>query len=193
MSIYTVKTSKLPFSRILQKLGCQRKWILKTFLIENFNKVSDFESRKSLGVKIILNFAITSDFETIVLQLIRLQRQCVFYNTDFEETFAFGRTTFGAFYNVKTTKLAVLCFLLQNESEKNTGLANSFWIKNFDTIVSVNQLFPSSIVFEWKNLQRVTLGKNIFKTYHVFLLQIRFWRKLCFRKVNFCSFLYKAT
>ena len=137
---------------------------------------------------------IISDFESIALQRIRFWRRFVFFHkSDFEENLAFGKSTFWSFYNVKTTKLAVLCFLLQNESEKNTGLANSFWIKKFDTIVSVNQLFHNLTVFKWKNLQRVTLGKKIFKTYHVFVSQIIFWRKLCFRKVNFYSFLYKAT
>ena len=129
-SIYTVKTSKLPFPRLLQKLGCQRKWILKTFLIANFDKVSDFESRNSLRVKFKLSFAINVRFWNNCFNSSSDFIDNVFsYNTDFDENFAFGQTNFGAFYNEKTTNLAVLCFLLQNESEKNTGLANSFWIK----------------------------------------------------------------
>ena len=57
LSIYTMKTSKMPFLCLLKKLGCQRKWIRKTFLNKIFDKLSDFESRNLIRVKFKSVFA----------------------------------------------------------------------------------------------------------------------------------------
>ena len=150
LSIYTMKTSKLPFQCRLKKLGCQRKWNRKTFLIENFDKGSDFESRNILRVKFKLNFANTFRFGINRFKTLQILKTfCFFYKSHFEKNFAVKKLKFGAFYNEKTSNMAVLCFLSQNESGKKTGMANSFWIKKIDTSVSIKQLLHNSSVFEW--------------------------------------------
>ena len=60
----------------------------------------------------------------------------------------FRKIIFGAFYNVKTLKLAASCFLLQKEPAKKTGMANSFWIRKNDTGVSDKQVFHNPSVLK---------------------------------------------
>ena len=66
-----------------------------------------------------------------------------FYKSDFDENFVFGILIFGAFYNVKTSNSAVLCFLLENESEKTTGAEKIFWAKNLEWVCLPTNFFTT--------------------------------------------------
>ena len=150
LSIYTMKTSKLPFLCRLKKLGCQRKWNRKTVLIENFDKGSDFESRYIIRVKFKLNFANTFRFGINSFKTHQILKTfCFFYKSHFEKNFAFGKFNFGAFYNEKNVKIGSFVFSFTEKIWEKTGMANSFWIKKNDTSVSINQFFHNSSVFEW--------------------------------------------
>ena len=121
---------------------------------------------------------VPSVFESIALQRFRFERHIVFfYKSDFEENFAFGKLSFGAFFFVKTPKLAVLCFLLQKKPEKKTGMANSFWIRKNYTSVSDKQLFHNSSVFFFTTCQM--LNQHFYNA-------SGFQVELCIYKIKFC-------
>ena len=133
MSFYTIKTPTLLFPCFLKKLGSRRKWIQKNIFDSKFDKVSDFQSRKLLRIKVWIKFCkkrqiLIKQFTTHQI----LKAICYFYKSEFEENFASGKLTLGALYNVKTPKLPFLCVLHKYEYEKNKCNEKQFLSKSFN-------------------------------------------------------------
>ena len=92
----------------------------------------------------------------------------IFVQTKFWPLFAFKILFLASFYNVKTTNLAVFCFLQKYESEKKNAKENRFWVKFFTATETFTQFFHKMSLFHRKFLQRVRFRFNIFATHQVF-------------------------
>ena len=173
MSKYTIETSKLPFLCLLKKPGCQRQCIRKTFLVEIFDIVSDFESRNLINlirVKFNLNFAKVFSFWINSFTPHQISKTiCFFFFTNqiLKKTWLSKNWLLEPFYDEKPPKLAVLCFFHRMNLRKKTGMANSFWNQFFIRSESSNQQFHKSSVSEWIFLKRVGCWINIFATHQV--------------------------
>ena len=122
LSKYTIETSKLPFLCLLEKLGCQRQWIWKTFLIENFDIVSDFESGNLIRVKFNLNFAkIFSSWINSFTPHQISKTICFFLQTKFWRKLCFRKINFWSPFTTKNCQNWQFCvfFHKMNLRKKN--------------------------------------------------------------------------
>ena len=131
---------------------------------------------------------ITSDFESIALQCMRFQRQFLVLRIRFWGRLCVQKILFRSFLLSKNAKIVSFAFSFTEWFWEKKWLANSYWIKKFDTSVSINQLFHNYSVFEWKKLKRVRFWFNNTRTHHVLKFNSFFKIKFChatrFRKEN---------
>ena len=171
-SKYTVKTSKFLLLCFFEKLGCQRKWIWKTFLIDIFDRVSDYESKILIRVKFKLNFANNFRFwiNSFTTHQI-LKTICFFHKSDFEENLALVKLISELFTLNKRQNWHFCVFLYRMNLRKKLEWETVFESKNliqvclptnfFTTCQFLNENFDNVSDVESTFLQRIRFSSRI--------------------------------